>query len=312
MNIAFLLYPVHKVKVDEDSSFWMMRELQKRGHSLSYFESKDLFWEGREPKARLHPARLDEKRGFLPSPLARAASRLASTDALIVRKEPPFDEEYLHTLHLLSPLRGRVFMMNDPEGIANCNEKLSVLSFPQFIPETLVTSSADEARTFARRLKREVVVKPLDQKGGYGIFKSRSTDKGFHARLFAATLGGQRQVLVQRFLPECYTEDKRILILDGEILGAFLRKPARGEFRANLGLGGSMHRTALTRRERKLAETAAPWLSERGLHFTGLDSIGGYLGEINVTSPSGIPEMRQLYGSRLERKIAAFIEQRCL
>ena len=310
MKIAFLLYPTLSVKVDEDSSFWIMHELIRRGHRVSHFESSDLLWSGGQVRAHLTPSRLDARKGFLPSPRAREAVPLDGMDAVFIRKEPPFNNEYLYALQLLALLKSRTFVLNDPSGIALCNEKLSVLGFHSFAPESLVTSSPEEARSFIRRLGKPVVVKPLDNKAGYGIFLTHSKDKNLGTLLDQAFLMGRRTAIIQRFVPHEKTGDKRILVLNGEPLGCFTRVPSRSDFRANLSVGGSMRRASLSGREKKIVETMAPFLIEQGLYFVGLDVIGGYLSEVNVTSPSGIPEIRALEGKRLEKNISDFIERR--
>ena len=311
MKISFLLYPTVKVKVDEDSSFWIMNELVRRGHEVTYFESTHLSCLNGVVSARLRKARLDTSKGFLSSPLS-APVRLNSQRVIFIRKEPPFDNEYLYALQILSLIKQNVFILNDPDGIALLNEKLGILMFPELITDTLVTNRAEEARAFAGRLRTEVVIKPLNQKGGTGIFKMHSKDAGFHAKLYAATTGDTQKIMVQRLIPHRLKGDKRILLLNGEIIGAFLRRPARREFRANLGLGGSMHRTRVEKRDERIVAETAPLFAHHGLYFVGLDIIDGRLSEINVTSPSGIPELRQLYGTRVEKKVADFIETRLL
>ncbi len=190
MKIAFLLYPTAKVKVDEDSSFWIMHELVSRGHRVSYFESRDMRWDGGKLLAPLTPARLDPRKGFLPSPAPEKASDLGSLDAIFIRKEPPFDTQYLYVLQLLELIKSRVFVMNDPAGIALCNEKLSTLQFPGLVPESLVTSDPAVARAFIRSLGKAVVVKPLHQKAGSGILKTDRNDKNLPSLLDIATDSG--------------------------------------------------------------------------------------------------------------------------
>ena len=310
MKIAFLLYPTTSVKVDEDSSFWIMHELRLRGHEVCHFESRDLFHAGGRVRAYLTRTKTDAKKGFLPSPKDDQPSALDEFDAVFIRKEPPFDTEYLYALQLLNVLRGRVFVLNDPAGIALCNEKMWALEFGGFAPESLVTPLASEAKSFIRSLRARAVVKPLDNKAGYGIFLTGPNDKNLASMLDQATELGRRRIMVQRYIPHEKTGDKRILILNGEFLGCFARLPASGDFRANLSAGGSMRRAALSMREKKLLEKMAPRLLEHGLYFVGIDVIGGYLSEVNVTSPSGIPELRALEGKKLEKKVADFLEKR--
>ena len=309
MRILFLLYPTSRVKVDEDSSFWIMNELVHRGHEVHYFESKDLVWKDGVLRARWRKALLHKRKGFLPSPLSAEAMDLNRADILFIRKEPPFDREYLYALQLLSPLKENVFILNDPDGIARCNEKLFILEFQPYIAETLVTCQVAEALRFAESLGKEVVVKPLDQKAGTGIFKTSAKAPDVRARLYAAMEGGSRTLMVQRYLPQNAFGDKRILVLNGEVIGAFLRRPSGKDFRANLSLGGTMHRASVTTGEKKMVEALSPKLLRHGLYFVGLDVIGGYLSEINVTSPSGIPEIKQLNDKHLEKKVVDFMER---
>ncbi len=308
MKISFLLYPTSKVKVDEDSSFWIMYELLSRNHQVSYFESSELHWESGAVQAQLTAARLDPRKGFLPSSPSKNTTDLSSLDAIFIRKEPPFDTEYLYALQLLNLIKDRVFVLNDPAGIALSNEKLFALRFKRFIPESLVTNQIEVARNFIRKLGKTVVIKPLDQKAGKGILRSEIGDKNLPSMLDIATDSGKKTVLIQRYIPQNSFGDKRILVLNGEVVGSFLRRPSKEDFRANLSVGGSMYRAKVTREEEKMVEAMASELLNRSLYFVGLDVIGGFLSEINVTSPSGIPEIRQLEGKRVEKEVADFIE----
>ena len=310
MKIAFLLYPTVKVKVDEDSSFWIMHELLARGHQVYYFESSELCWQKGALGARLTPARLDIRKGFLPAPSPKKRTDLSTLDAIFIRKEPPFDTEYLYALHLLQLVKNRVFVLNDPAGIALCNEKLFTLRFERFIPKSLVTNQIRVAQNFIRRLGKTVVIKPLHQKAGSGILRSGAQDKNLPSMLDIATDSGKKTILVQRYIPQNSFGDKRILVLNGKIVGSFLRRPPQHDFRANLSVGGSMHRAKPTLDEKKMVDRMAFQLLRHGLYFVGLDVIGGFLSEINVTSPSGIPEIRQLEGKKIEKDVADFIERR--
>ncbi len=309
MKIAFLLYPTASVKVDEDSSFWIMHELARRGHEVSHFESRDLFWGQGQVRAALSVSRLDPKRGFTLTKRTHSPSALEGLDAIFIRKEPPFDTEYLHALQLLSLVSDRVFILNDPSGIALCNEKLFILEFKEFIPESFVSGDPEELKKFICFAASNVVVKPLNDKGGAGIFVTRSHDRNLPALLTQATNHGGRKVMVQRYIPHDKTGDKRILILDGEPAGCFVRVPPKTDFRANLSVGGTMRKSRLSSRDGKILRALRPKLREHGLYFVGIDVIGGYLSEINVTSPSGIPELRQLTGQRIEKKVADFMER---
>ena len=201
MKISFLLYPTARVKTEEDSSFWIMRELKKRRHEVSYFESHEMMGRPGGPEAYLHPALLDVKKGYLPSPRSRAAQPLLGQDCVFIRKEPPFDTEYLYALQALDPIKDRVFVLNDPAGIALANEKSFTLRFPGLAPESIVTRSATEARSFIDTIKSKVVVKPLDEKGGLGILSTSGSDKNLPSLLEIMTDFGGRSVIVQRYVP---------------------------------------------------------------------------------------------------------------
>lgn len=305
-----MLYPTQNVKANEDSSFWIMRELQRRGHEVSYFESEDLLWLEGSPKAYTRPARLSLRKGFIPSPLSKKPSDLAGLDCIFIRKEPPFDNAYLYALQLLESINNKVFVLNDPSGIAISNEKLFSLRFKKYAPETLVTESPLRARAFVDAARFEVVVKPLNEKGGKGIFTTARGDRNLASLLNTATHAGYEKVMIQRFISADKYGDKRIVLLNGEPLGAFLRRPPRHDFRANLSTGGTMHKAALTVHDKKLVHDLAPLLLKHGLYFTGIDVIGDYLTEVNVTSPAGIPELNFLNKTRTEAKVADFIEKR--
>ena len=310
MKIAFLLYPTAKVKVDEDSSFWIMKELKERGHQVTYFLSEQLFWTSNAPYAFLTKAKLDPVHGYLPSPQEKRASPLASLDCIFVRKEPPFDISYLYALQLLNEIKTKVFVLNDPAGLALSNEKLFSVIFKRFSPESMVTENPFLADRFIKNLHGKAVIKPLDNKGGTGIVATHSKDKGLFSLFNKVSKYGRIKVMIQRFVSAKRFGDKRILILNGQPLGAFIRKPPAFDFRANLSIGGSMHRASLTAFDQKLVDAMAPELLARGLYFVGIDVIGKFLTEVNVTSPAGIPEINYFNKTRLEKAVADFIEKR--
>lgn len=308
MKIAFLLYPTLHVKTDEDTSFWILYELKRRGHVVYHFESKDMAWMGGRVVARLSKSSLDPQNGFVRTRQETAWTRLDGMDLIFIRKEPPFDNEYLYNLQLLSLLKDDVIILNDPEAIAMCNEKMFILNFVDMIPDLLVTSDCAEATRFIRALKSAAVIKPLNNKGGAGIVKTDAKDRNLPSFLELATQKNSTKIMIQRYIPENAKGDTRILLLDGELLGSFVRKPTKRDFRANLSVGGTMHKAHLTKRHMAIAERVGSECKRRGLAFVGLDVIGPYLSEINVTSPSGIPEIHKLTGLSLEKKIADFIE----
>lgn len=308
MKIAFLLYPTANVKIDEDSSFWIMKELKERGHQVHYFLSEQLFWTSNAPHAFLTKAKLDPSRGYLLSSPNKNASPLASLDCIFVRKEPPFDLSYLYALQLLNEIKKKVFILNDPAGLALSNEKLFSVIFKRFSPESMVTENPFMAERFIKNLRGKAVIKPLDNKGGTGIIATHSKDRHLVSLFNKVSKHGRIKVMIQRFVSASRYGDKRILILNGKILGAFLRRPPAWDFRANLTLGGSMHRAEVTAFDKKLVAKIIPELLARGLYFVGIDVIGSYLTEVNVTSPAGIPEINHFNRTRLEKAVADFIE----
>lgn len=310
MRIAFLLYPTASVRPDEDSSFWIIRELSSRGHAVFHFESKNLVLINNQPCARLRAARTDAKKGFLPSPQMPEFSDLGALDAVFIRKEPPFDEEYVNALQILSRLRGKTLLLNDPIGILLCNEKLGIRSAARYFPEQLCSADPADLEAFARKAGGRVVVKPLDEKSGYGVIATSWKDRSFRSIVQSASRKGTRRLLLQRFVEPGRLGERRILILGGEILGVFKRLPHPRDFRANLGLGGRMRRAAVSAFDRRMVEEIAGECAELGLHFVGIDACGEKILEINVTSPSGIPELNELDGTRLEKRVADFIERR--
>lgn len=308
MNVAFLLYPVERVNVNEDTSFWVMWELARRGHRVWHFESSDLRVRGGAVTALLRPARLHPRKGYLPSPRALKEANLSSLDAVFIRKEPPFDNEYLYALQALDLIKEHTFIVNDPAGIAATNEKLFTLKFPKWAPESVVTGDPLEIERFVRSIGR-AVIKPLDEKGGHGVFLTSKTDRNLASLAETSTESGTRKVIVQRFVDADRYGDKRILILDGEPLGAFLRKPGRRDFRANLSRGASMHDASLTKDDHALVRELAPELERRGLWFTGIDVIGRWLTEVNVTSPAGLPDIHHFRKNFPEKRVADFLER---
>lgn len=298
------------MKVSEDTSFWIMHEIIRRGHEVFHFESRDMSWENGSTRARVRRTRTDVKKGFLPSPPSVKPIDLAETDCVFIRKEPPFDAEYLYALQLLESVKHRTFVLNDPSGIAMSNEKLFLLEFAEWAPETFVTSDPAEARRFIGSLGGAAIVKALDNKSGHGVYRTAAKDSNLPSLLETATDNGRRTVMVQRFIDAWKHGDKRILLLDGEPLGSFLRVPAKADFRANLSVGAKLKKSSLTSRERKITETLAPRLRERGLYFTGIDVIGGFLTEINVTSPAGLADILTLERRHAEGAVVDFIQRR--
>lgn len=273
---GFVCDPYKHFDLEAETTLFLMREVERRGHTVFFCEPKDLFLKQNEVWAK--------------------NLNLKKLDCLFLRKDPPFDLAYLHHLYLLAKLRGKVLMVNDPLAIMEHNEKLSALNFP-FAPKTLVSSDRLQIADWARCQKKGVILKPLHLSGGRGIkWIKRSSVRGPWSMVHGPNI-------CQEYLPAAKKGDKRILMWNGKILGAFLRVPKRGEFRANLHQGGKFVATTLTPREIKIAATVGRWAKKQGLYFIGLDVIGGYLTEINMTSVMGIREVNVLYGKQVEKTI---------
>ncbi|MBL7686135.1 MAG: glutathione synthase, partial [Deltaproteobacteria bacterium] len=294
LKMGFVIDPLSNFDPDRETTLLMMREAQARGHSLFVFTLDHLCY--RHPVLQAHATEIKTlKKGI--SPFYRAVQHsiedLSSFDVIFLRKDPPFDLPYLHHLYLLQSLKGKVFMMNEPEGILKVAEKIYPLQFPDFIPSTCITQNLEEARSFFHQQRRGVVLKPIDSSGGRGIFSLKKGDSNFKVAFEQLSQNQTQFVICQEYLPQVRIGDKRVVLLDGKILGYFLRVPKKGEHRANLHSGGLLKACSLSVKEKKLAEKVGETLKKEGLTFVGLDLIGEKLTEINVTSPMGLNEINQ-------------------
>ena len=306
MDILFIMDPLEKLDPEWDNSMFVGAELLRRGHKLWAADSPDLFT--RKNVLFCHALRLapgpDKKKFFGVRGRGKTLRKAGSFDLILVRKNPPFDGTYLALTHLLDFAAGKTAVVNRPMGIRNANEKLAILNFPQWIPETMVSASAAEILRFQKKIKGEVVVKPLSEKGGEGVFLL--AQKGGLQRLKRAAQGGKKFLMAQR---RVRGTEKRILVLNGKFLCAYEKRPAKKEFRANLDLGGTFHPTRLTAREKKMLHALRPYLLREGLYFAGIDVLGEKLIEINVTSSAGISETKFLHPElRPEASWAGFLE----
>lgn len=308
LKIGVVMDPIEKVDIDKDTTFVLMLEAQQRGHEISFMEVDDLFTRGGTPFARHR--RTQVARAVPHYRLAQDdTGALADFDVVLMRKDPPFDMKYFFATHLLSLIDEKCFVMNNPKGLREANEKLYALRFPEQIPQTLVSSDIDRLKTFMDELGGEMIVKPLDGCGGSGVFYLYQQDRNTNSILEAATDNGRRMIMGQRYLPEIRQGDKRIIVLNGQPLGAVLRVPLESETRGNIHVGGQCVRTELTARDRQICEALSRQLIADGLYFVGLDVIGNFLTEVNVTSPTGIQEINALDGVRLESNVIDFVEE---
>jgi len=232
---------------------------------------------------------------------------LASADVVLMRQDPPFDMAYITATHLLEHIHPKTLVVNDPASVRNAPEKLLVTHFPELMPPTLITADPGQIKAFRQR-HGDIIIKPLFGNGGAGVFHLRPDDSNLNALIEMFTERSREPVMVQRYVPEVRKGDKRIILVDGEPKGAINRVPAEGEARSNLHVGGKAEKTPLTARDREICAAIGPTLKKQGLIFVGIDVIGDYLTEINVTSPTGLQEVNRFEGSKLEADIWDAIE----
>ncbi len=307
LSMAFVMDPIESIQIDADTTFVLMLEAQQRGHRVLYCQPGDLGVDAGAPVGRLQEVRVQRKAGNYADlgPLQTVA--LDELDVIFQRKDPPVDEAYVVATQILGLCR-RARVLNRPAGILTANEKLYALLFPELMPETRVTRSIPELLDFLEKMGGEMIVKPLDGKGGEGIFHITRGDRNLSSILEQATRFGERWTLAQRYLPAVREGDKRILLVDGEPIGALYRVPAPKETRANLHVGGQPKRASIDEVDRQIIARIAPSLREDGLFFVGIDVIGGKLTEVNVTSPTGVQEINTLENRCLEAEILDRVE----
>ena len=311
-KFAFIMDSLERVLVDKDTTFVFMLEAQFRGHEIYSLGLRDLYAHGRQVIARARQCELT-RRGtphytFLDDGVEYP---LEHFDAVFMRKDPPADAAYLYATMLLSLADERkTFVLNKPAGLREANEKLYSLNFPDAIPPTLVTYEIPRLKTFLAEQGGEMIVKPLDGHGGEGVFLAAAKDRNLGAILETVTQFETRLIMAQRYIPEARKGDKRLIVLDGEPLGCMLRVPRDDEHRGNIHVGGNCVKAPITTRDRAICRMLKPRLERDGLYFVGLDIIGDYLTEVNVTSPTGVQEIDRLDGVNLEGKVIDFVESR--
>ncbi len=310
MDFAFILDPLPELKAYKDSSVAMMRSLAARGHAIFALQQSDIFWYGNSTTARVVPLALkaDDHDWYVEGPAEDRA--LKDFAGVMMRKDPPFDMEYVYTTYLLEAAEregARVF--NRPRAIRDHNEKFAIASFGKFIAPTLVTRDATRIDAFIDE-HRDTIVKPLDGMGGTSVFRVRSDDPNRHVIVETVGHHGARTAMVQRFIPQITEGDKRVLLIAGEVVPfALARIPKEGETRGNLAAGGRGVARPLTARDREIAAALGPSLWKEGLLVVGLDVIGDYLTEVNVTSPTCFVEITEQSGFDVGAMFAAALEK---
>jgi len=309
LAVAIQMDPIDSIDIDADSTFVIALEAQRRGHALFHYLPQDLALKAGRVRARARPLEVRREAGNHATLGEAVDLDLAGVDVVLMRQDPPFDMAYITATHLLEHIHPDTLVVNDPVNVRNAPEKLFVTHFPTLMPPTLITASAADVHEF-RREHGDIVVKPLYGNGGAGVFHIAPGDENLNALLEMFTELYREPIIAQRYLPEIRQGDKRIILVDGEPVGGVSRRPAEGEARANFHAGGQAGKTELTRRERDICAAIGPALHEQGLIFVGIDVIGDYLTEINVTSPTGIQEINRLDGTCIEARIWDCIEAR--
>ena len=322
LKVAVQMDPIDSINIDADSTFALMLEAQRRGHALWHYEVRHMALregvsrpgERRQERlqARARPITVQRTRGDHFRFGDPVLLDLASMNVVLMRQDPPFDMAYITATHLLEHIHPKTLVVNDPASVRNAPEKLLVTHFPDLMPPTLITWDLEAIRAF-RAGHGDIVVKPLFGNGGAGVFRIKPDDENLAALLEMHFARSREPLMLQRYEPAVRQGDKRIILVDGEPLGAFNRVPAEGEARSNLHVGGRAEKCAMSARDREICAAIGPTLRAQGLIFAGIDVIGDWLTEINVTSPTGIQEIDRFDGinieaaiwSRIEAKVAA-------
>ena len=310
-TVGIVMDPVSRINIKKDSSFAMLLAAQGRGWQILYMEQQDLFLRDGKVYAEMRPLKVFENPDKWYELGDSHTRPITDVEAILMRKDPPFDMEYVYSTYLLEQAQAAgVLIVNDPQSLRDANEKLFTAWFPQCCPPTLVTRQKHLIREFQQQ-HGDIILKPLDGMGGASIFRINRDDPNFSVIVETLSQHGQKSVMAQKYLPEIKEGDKRILLIDGEpVPYALARIPAQGETRGNLAAGGRAEGRPLTERDRWICQQVGAKLREKGLIFVGLDVIGDYLTEINVTSPTCIRELDREFGLNIGADLMTAIEQR--
>ncbi|MSP42863.1 MAG: glutathione synthase [Alphaproteobacteria bacterium] len=309
LSVAIQMDPIAGIDINGDSTFALGLEAQARGHSLFYYVTNRLSLSESRVIAKGHPLALRREKGNHFTLGALETVDLSRFDCVLMRQDPPFDMRYITATHILEHIHPRTLVVNDPGHVRNAPEKLLVTNFPWLMPKTLITSDTQEVKDF-REKYRDIIIKPLYGNGGEGVFRVREGDENLNSLMDVFTQFYREPMIVQEYLPAVRKGDKRIILVDGQPVGAINRVPAEGETRSNMHVGGRPEAAALTKRDLEICAAIGPTLRDNGLIFVGIDVIGDYLTEINVTSPTGIQEVARFGGADIAALIWDAIEAR--
>jgi len=307
LNVAIQMDHVSTIDIDGDSTFVLGLEAQKRGYTVWHYTPPDLVFRDRKVLARMQPMTLRREKGNHFTLGGAETVELARMDVVLLRQDPPFDMSYITTTHLLEHVHPRTLVVNDPASVRNAPEKLFVTHFDHVMPPTLISSDVRALRAF-REEHKDIIIKPLFGNGGAGVFRLKPDDENFNSLMEMFSQKSREPVIAQRYLPEVRQGDKRIILIDGMPVGVVNRVPAAGEARSNMHVGGQAVKAELTKRDREICDIIGPELKRLGLIFVGIDVIGSYLTEINVTSPTGLQQINRFDGVSLEARIWDAIE----
>jgi glutathione synthase len=296
LSVAVQMDHISGISIAGDSTFALMLEAARRGHSLFHYTPERLAMRDGRVEARVEPVAVRDLQGDHFSLGAPELADLSGMDVILLRQDPPFDMAYITTTHILERIHPATLVVNDPVEVRNAPEKLFVTEFAEYMPPTLITRDAEEIRRF-RKEHGDIIIKPLYGNGGAGVFRLTEGDQNLASLLEIFSAAFREPLVVQRYLPAVRKGDKRIILIEGEPVGAINRVPAEGESRSNMHVGGRPEPTELTARERDICAAIGPELKRRGFTFVGIDVIGDVMTEINVTSPTGIREVRRFGGA---------------
>lgn len=309
LKVAIQMDPIQSVDINGDSTFVLALEAQSRGHKLWHYPASALAFDRGRVLATAEPMEVRREKGNHFTLGEPETIDLADMDVVLMRQDPPFDMSYITATHILEHVHPKTLVVNDPAEVRNAPEKLFVTHFDGLMPPTLISS--DRARIAAFRDEfKDIIVKPLYGNGGAGVFHIKPGDENLNSLLEVFTAMFREPVIVQKYLPEIRQGDKRIILVDGEAKGVINRVPAEGESRSNMHVGGTPLKSELSARDAEICERLGPELKKRGLIFVGIDVIGDWLTEINVTSPTGLQEIARFDGNHLEADIWDAIESK--
>jgi len=309
LAIACQMDPIDRIDIRGDSTFAILLEAQARGHDIFYYTPNDLALHGDRLLARGASLAVFDRKGKHYKLSDARTIDLAECDVVLLRQDPPFDMAYITSTHLLERIHPATLVVNDPANVRNAPEKIFVLDFLDLMPPTLVTRALADVIAF-RAEHKDIIVKPLYGNGGASVFRIKPDDTNLASLVELFQVSFREPFMVQQYRPEVREGDKRIILVDGEFAGAINRVPAAGETRSNLHVGGKAEKVKLTARDKEICARLAPELKKRGLLFTGIDVIGPYLTEINVTSPTGIRQVRAFGGADIAALIWDAIERK--